>query len=167
MDLQEHLDRLRRQRLVVTSPKIEPAERLVERQQAPRPLQPVPANRRPHWRYKTAENTRKKAKDLTRDQRLEGPTARVRCPDRPETYTTTTEWLPISPDLNPVENVWASVKNWLELNYNVRNSESRELKEALLRAWEAVPDDRLMSLAMSMPNRMMDARNNGGREQDY
>lgn len=60
MDLQEQVARVCRQRLVVTSPKIEPAERLVERQQAPRPLQPVQANRRPHWRYKTAENTRKK-----------------------------------------------------------------------------------------------------------
>lgn len=101
-------------------------------------------------------------------QKRAGPyrTNTFRCVDCPETYTV--EWLPISPDLNPVENLLTWVKNWLELNYyNMRNSRSQELKEAILRAWEAVPEDRLMSLSVSMYNRMWDVRNNGGREQDY
>ncbi|KAI0104551.1 hypothetical protein F4814DRAFT_452671 [Daldinia grandis] len=208
MDLQEQLAWVRRQRLVVTTPKIEPAERLVERQQAPRPLQDSQSNRRPHWRYKTPENTRKKAKELTSDQRhevqvlkkyhpdltymdlskwtgfthsqiqraLTGPLTRrkraspysryaFRCPDRPEICTV--EWLPISPDLNPNENVWVRMRNGPELNYNMRSLMSRELKEAVPRAWEAVPDDFLMSLSSSMSSRMWNVRNNGGRQQDY
>ncbi|KAI1467676.1 uncharacterized protein F4812DRAFT_430477 [Daldinia caldariorum] len=93
MDLQERIDWVRRQRLVTTSPSPVPAESLVERQQNPRVLEPATpseTNRRPHWRYRDPNSIKRKAPELTRDQRLE---IRVLKKYHPElTYMDLSKW---------------------------------------------------------------------------
>ncbi|KAK4666774.1 hypothetical protein QC763_0050450 [Podospora pseudopauciseta] len=63
-------------------------------------------------------------------------------------------WPANSPDLNPIENVWFWMKNWIELNYDVEALSKTALRRAILAAWEAVPRDWLLQLAHSMPGRL-------------
>ena len=60
------------------------------------------------------------------------------------------DWPPYSPDLNPIENLWADVKRRAEA-YNPKNV--AELKIALLAAWKATDPRLLSSLIASMHKR--------------
>jgi transposase len=53
---------------------------------------------------------------------------------------------PYSPDLNLIEHVWNWMKNWIQdhywqARYNVAKVPLSQLKEIILEAWEAVPED--------------------------
>jgi transposase len=61
-------------------------------------------------------------------------------------------WPPFSPDLNPIEMVWNWIKDFIQANFPDRMSIS-ELRTALQEAWEAVPEDYLIELLLSMPER--------------
>lgn len=61
-------------------------------------------------------------------------------------------WPPYSPDLNPIEMVWNWIKDFIQANFPDRMSIS-ELRIALQEAWDAVPEDFLIELLESMPER--------------
>lgn len=60
------------------------------------------------------------------------------------------DWPPYSPDLNPIENLWADVKRRAEQD-NPQNVE--ELKTALMKAWKETDPQLIKSLIKSMRKR--------------
>ena len=69
------------------------------------------------------------------------------------------DWPPYSPDLNPIENLWADVKRRAEA-HNPKHV--AELKIALLAAWKATDPRLLNSLIASMPKRCQLVRDKAG-----
>jgi transposase len=69
------------------------------------------------------------------------------------------DWPSYSPDLNPIENLWADVKRRAEA-YNPRNVE--ELKKALRTAWEETSPKLIKKLIKSMPKRLKLVREKHG-----
>ena len=63
-----------------------------------------------------------------------------------------TDWPPLSPDLNPIENVWALLKRRIR---KIRPQTIRELETAILDSWSAVVTRKLCKrLFLSMPDRI-------------
>ena len=61
------------------------------------------------------------------------------------------DWPPYSPDLNPIENLWADLKRRVE-EENARTTQ--ELKAAVLKAWSETDDELIAKLVESMPRRL-------------
>jgi hypothetical protein len=70
------------------------------------------------------------------------------------------DWLPYSPDLNPIEHIWWYLKNkvlelYPELLEMGTSDQARELLEkALIEAWDALEDRLFQSCLESMPRRV-------------
>ena len=57
------------------------------------------------------------------------------------------EWPPYSPDLNPIEEVWNIMKNWIQGHYGNQDKLSYDtLRKAVGEAWDAVTSDQLDGL---------------------
>jgi transposase len=69
------------------------------------------------------------------------------------------DWPSYSPDLNPIENLWADVKRRAEVS-NPQNVE--QLKKALKDAWYDTSPFLIKSLLNSMPRRLKLVRQKGG-----
>ena len=69
-------------------------------------------------------------------------------------------WPLYSSDLNPIEHVWAKMKQWINKQYpqlkNMRESQSTydELIRVIVEAWKAIPQDYIDKLIKSMDNRV-------------
>ncbi|EHK19109.1 uncharacterized protein TRIVIDRAFT_193599 [Trichoderma virens Gv29-8] len=62
-------------------------------------------------------------------------------------------WPPYSPDLNPIENVWNWMKDWIQENYPQETMGYDRLRVAVQEAWNAVPVEFLYNLLAIMPAR--------------
>ena len=62
-------------------------------------------------------------------------------------------WPPFSPDLNPIKTVWNWIKEWIWNHYPYDFMSYDQLREAVLEAWEAVPEDWLIQLVREMRER--------------
>jgi DDE superfamily endonuclease len=60
---------------------------------------------------------------------------------------------PNSPDLNPIENIWAHIKYRLAKEYPFVTAR-KELEIIIMRMWEEMADDRFNNLVESMPRRI-------------
>lgn len=61
------------------------------------------------------------------------------------------QWPPMSPDLNPMENVWALVKAKLRGRHF---GSQAALEREVIAAWQGMDHKVLLSLVESMPRRM-------------
>lgn len=74
------------------------------------------------------------------------------------------DWPPQSPDLNPIENLWAI------LDYRLRERRPRneeELFQQLENAWNLLEPELLVSLVESMPNRLKECIDREGYQTSY
>ncbi len=71
------------------------------------------------------------------------------------------DWPARSPDLNPIENLWAILVQ--EVYKGGRQFDSKEaLKRAIMTAWDQIPHQTLQDLITSMPNRVFEVLNAKG-----
>lgn len=76
----------------------------------------------------------------------------------------TLEWPPYSPDLNPIENVWAYLNSKLDKD---GVTSRRDLEDKVKRIWSRLPKEYAVSLVNSMDKRCMDVIENKGFIIDY
>lgn len=76
------------------------------------------------------------------------------------------DWPSCSPDINPIENVWAfMVKQIYGENKTYRDV--RELKPAIIEAWHQVDQQLIDNLYLSLDNRIFQLINRNGAATDY
>ncbi len=66
------------------------------------------------------------------------------------------KWPALSPDLNPIENVWNKMKDYIEAKWgNINKPSYDQLRSFVKEAWqEAITEEFLQGLLDSMPERM-------------
>lgn len=76
------------------------------------------------------------------------------------------QWPSISPDLNPIENLWGILVR--DVYRDLRQFQTKqELREAIVASWEAIATETLSKLHGSMPKRCLDVVARHGRKIDY
>ncbi|EYC44691.1 hypothetical protein Y032_0453g1711 [Ancylostoma ceylanicum] len=75
-------------------------------------------------------------------------------------------WPSCSPDLNPIENLWAIVARKAYANGAQYNT-VKDLKKAVLSAWSSFPMDTINNLVSSMKNRLFEVILNRGGRTEY
>jgi transposase len=76
------------------------------------------------------------------------------------------DWPAISPDLNPIENIWGLITRVVYKDgQQYRNKD--DLTNAIVRAWDGLPLDTLQNLIKSMETRVLQLIKAGGRKTNY
>lgn len=76
------------------------------------------------------------------------------------------DWPACSPDLNPMENLWAALSRRVYANATQYANE-QALKRAIVREWNALPASLLQNLVESMDNRICDVISGQGNTTNY
>ena len=61
------------------------------------------------------------------------------------------EWPSNSPDLNPIENIWAILKNKIR---KIKHNTITEFKENIIKFWNDIPNEHIVNTINSMPKRI-------------
>lgn len=75
-------------------------------------------------------------------------------------------WPAMSPDLNPIEQLWDQLKRNLKETHSEVNTQ-QELINALKTCWERIPQENITHLIESVPNRLRECVRNRGRPSRY
>lgn len=75
-------------------------------------------------------------------------------------------WPPFSPDLNPIENVWGILATKI-YGDGVQYRSLKDLKLAIINAWNNITLDELKPLVNSMPNKIFEVIRLGGAKTHY
>ena len=71
------------------------------------------------------------------------------------------QWPAVSPDMNPIENVWSYMKR--ELRKRNRCRDTQHIFDTLVEIWEGLPPDFILKLTSSMRKRLKSVlKVNGG-----
>jgi hypothetical protein len=81
----------------------------------------------------------------------------IECTDHP----------PYSPDLNPIENVWNWIREYISQRYGEQDISLDRLKPVVEDAWQEVPEYMLENLTRSMPKRVQQVIEREGAATDY
>ena len=76
------------------------------------------------------------------------------------------EWPANSPDLNPIENLWGVLTRAVYANER-QFATKKELEAEILKQWDLIPEDALISLVKSLPNRIIDVISRKGSNIEY
>ncbi|KAG5742601.1 hypothetical protein H9Q72_014551 [Fusarium xylarioides] len=77
------------------------------------------------------------------------------------------DWAPYSPDLHPLQNIWALLKLWIEGHYEDSKLSPQQLEEAILATEEALPEEEVIKVFRSMPDRLKECIAKGGYQTSY
>ena len=84
-----------------------------------------------------------------------------------EKNITLLEWPALSPDLNPMENLWA-IMSWDVYNHSNHQFDSvANLKPAIINSWNNITTPTLATLVASMPKKCMDVLERHSKKIDY
>jgi transposase len=76
------------------------------------------------------------------------------------------DWPSLSPDMNPIENLWSSLVRRVYSNGKQYNS-IEELKRAITKSWSELPITEIKNLINSMPNRLFELIRLNGEKTKY
>ncbi|KAH0821268.1 hypothetical protein GEV33_001523 [Tenebrio molitor] len=76
------------------------------------------------------------------------------------------DWPSLSPDLNPIENMWAAVVKSMK-RHRVRFENKDQLLTAISEAWHDLPRHYFTNLCLSMPNRLLKVYEANGEMTKY
>ncbi|CAK9818949.1 Transposable element Tc3 transposase [Anthophora quadrimaculata] len=76
-------------------------------------------------------------------------------------------WPAISPDLNPIENLWSILARKVYDQEKPQIQNVRELKNRIESAWADIPNDTLNRLIDSIPDRLLDVIKAKGKYTKY
>jgi transposase len=60
------------------------------------------------------------------------------------------EWPPYSPDLNPIEELWDDMKDYIQEHYPQVHRSYKRLRQAVQEAWDSITHERIKELVHSM-----------------
>ena len=66
----------------------------------------------------------------------------------------TIAWPAFSPDLNPIESLWVTMKDYIDLQNTHVSWSYERLRTAYRAAWDTITEDTLQELVDSMPERI-------------
>ena len=76
------------------------------------------------------------------------------------------KWPALSPDLNPIENIWGFIKKKLSQNLNTRTT-INDIRSEVHRIWVNLPQRYILSVVASMRSRMKQVINSSGEPIKY
>jgi len=76
------------------------------------------------------------------------------------------DWPPLSPDLNPMENVWGLLARTIYKDGR-QYQNVQALQQAITESWDKLPIDDIRHIIDSMPQRIFELISNRGRKIKY
>lgn len=82
------------------------------------------------------------------------------------------DWPAYSPDINPIENLWAILKDRVEKESNLwlakkKKFSNNDFQDIIRQEWEGISEDLFLTLANSMKNRVSKVIERDGKKIDY